>query len=216
MLDAARRVMRTISGISALLLLATTVAACTDNDDDNNTQNPDGADVAVANGNARGETLSGMADEDLGGKSQPMQIAMAGHVMITIDTGEVMQAQLAVTRCRNADVCAFAQMMIDVHTAHMGMVQAMLRDASIEPVDNRVSMALRAEAMTSLGDLRASANFDMDYMTMQVTMHEEARVIVQGFDDQIDVEPFQTLIRDTVTAIVDHRNRAVAILRSIE
>jgi predicted outer membrane protein len=185
-------------------------AACGDDNNDNLGGNVD----PIAEGQARGEMLATMAAEDLSVQNEMVAMSIAGDIMITIDQGEIMQAQLALDNVVfDPAVISFAEQMIDEHTAHTQMVQDLLARFGLTRLDNRISAALRSETEASLVDIANSDNPDRTYMEFQVMMHQEALVLLGSLDDQVDTAEMDALIRTTEDQIAAHRDTAINVLQ---
>ncbi|MDB4962228.1 MAG: hypothetical protein JWP01_2227 [Myxococcales bacterium] len=199
--------------VAGALLFGTT--ACGDNEvgDDLDGDIDEGADE-IAEGRARGELLADMASEDLAAQNEMVSMSIAGHIMITLDQGEIMQAQLALDDVVfDPAVQEYADQMIEEHTPHAQRVEDLLASFGLTPLDNRISAALRAESEAALVDLANSDDPDKDYMAMQVTMHEEAFVLVGSLADDVETAELDALIRDTQAAIAEHRDDALDLLQ---
>jgi putative membrane protein len=192
------------------VLIGLLLAACSSDDDDH-----DNAATAIDDGNAMGNMLSDQIDADFSGMDTPSQIAVTGAIVITIDDGEIMQAQAALDRVSDSDVVAFANQMIADHTAHRDMTEMLINEAGVTPRESQVSATLRAEAASSLNELAAASDPDVTYMTIQVRMHEEARVVVGTLADDINDATFEAFLRDTEATIMAHRDHAASILRGL-
>lgn len=202
-----------LTSLASVLLLATVAPACSNDSDE------DEADVAIDDGNDRGNSLSDDADDELGDADEIDQMAMAAGIVLTIDNGEIAQAQLALDLITDLDIAqsnaaaAFANEMIAAHSAHIGEVEALAAAYGFEPVDGEVSATLVREGEDAMKTLQAASDPAHVYMNLQVAMHEEARVIVDGLDEHFDDGEFRDFLLVTVDTINEHRQHAIEILR---
>ena len=95
-------------------------------------------------------------------------------VLQTANEGEVMHGQAATTRATNAEVRAFAQMMVTDHTAANEQLRNFLASNNMTASGTSESAALRDSAQRTLAALNtySGANFDRQYMASQVAMHQ--------------------------------------------
>lgn len=196
-----------VSAIASALLLAVAAPGCSDDSD--------AADDAIDDGNERGNELAGETDEMLESQDDRSQIALGASIVLTIDQGEVAVANAALEHTTNADVRAFATLMVTEHTAHAAAVTAAIGALQIEPIDNAVSAQLRAEGEAAIRTLESSGDPDRAYIEGQVRMHEEARVIVDAIADHVDDDTVHDFLVDTLGVIETHRDHAADLLRDL-
>ena len=131
------------------------------------------------------ETMSAAEDTTAGvvGKvSAEMTSTTKGFVQAaaTSDMYEVAAGKIAVERARSADVKAFAQQMIQAHTATTATLKGIL-------ASNKINVAPPAHVddrrQGMLDNLRgaSAADFDHRYITQQVAAHEEADILFRGY-----------------------------------
>lgn len=122
------------------------------------------------------------------------------------DMFEIQSSQLALQHSQNADVRAFAQMMIDHHTLTTQKLMTALQQANMPPPPQ----ALPPAKATRLQALSAAhgAEFDRMYMREQVLAHEEALAVHQGFSMHGNSAPLKALASQAVPIIQQHLARA--------
>jgi len=103
------------------------------------------------------------------------------HVVITVNTGEVSLAQLAIMRATAATVASFADEMATEHGTAIQRANSIATEQTITPEDNPLSQMLAAESADTLAELNAvaAAEFDVAYMESQVAMHEEVLTLIE-------------------------------------
>ena len=99
------------------------------------------------------------------------------------DMYEIAAANLAQTRSKNADVKAFAKMMVIQHTAMMNEMKPLVTAAGKTP-----AAALDQRRQGMLDNLKGAtdAAFDSAYVTQQVAAHQEALTLMKGYADNGD------------------------------
>lgn len=206
-----RTYLRSSISLASVLVLALT-GAC----DDDDTADPfdEDADVAIDDGEARGEEHADHTGDELGADADLVVLAKSGAIMLTIDEGEILMADYVLDVAIDPDVIAYANRMITEHTAHVEATTALLDDFEIGPTDSAVSAALRAEAQAELAVIQSAADPDYEYMRSQVMMHAEAYVIVGALRDLAPFEIAARFFDETQRTIANHRNEAEVILRN--
>jgi predicted outer membrane protein len=173
------------------------------------------ADIAVEEGVLRGEALADMTDEELAGQSETVALEVAEEILLTIDTGEILQAEIAVDRADQDDVEDYAQAMIEEHSLHAELVSQVFGALLIQPRRNQIAETLRAEALAGAEELSATDAPDFVYMRMQITMHQEASIVVGSLIDFVDTPEVDRLLIETQDIIEAHRLEAIDILRNL-
>jgi len=94
------------------------------------------------------------------------------------DMYEVEAAKMAQTRSKNADIKAFAKMMVTDHTKSTAMLKPLAQAAGQTPADK-----LDQRRQGFIDNLKAAsdADFDKTYVDQQVAAHEEALTLMQGY-----------------------------------
>lgn len=122
------------------------------------------------------------------------------------DTFEIESSRLARTMSKNADVKAFADMMVTDHTASSTELTATAAKAT-PPVT--VAPKLNPEQQATLDSLKAAgANFDAAYVQAQVAGHEKALAMLQGYAASGDSEPLKTFAAKLAPKVSQHLDKA--------
>jgi putative membrane protein len=97
--------------------------------------------------------------------------AEIADVVFTADSIDVATSELAEGRARNGQVQAFAQAMIDDHTAALERIEAL----GVDREDNRLSRTLRTDATKEAAkfDDLAGTSFGRSFIARQVAFHRE-------------------------------------------
>jgi putative membrane protein len=203
--------------IKTILLMAAVAfaPACSDNDDSTTTDTTTDSDTAIAEGQSRGQANADLTNSELAGNPDDLVISKSAAISITIDQGEIMQAQLALQVATDEDVRAFANRMIAEHSQHMQLTSSMLSAVELQPQDNPVAATLRAEAEAGVAQVEQSADPDYDYIRLQVMMHAEAEMVVTTLRDNAPGDDIAAFYETTRVDIVDHLDDAASMLDSL-
>jgi len=151
-----------------------TIALSTACSDDN------GNDVVASNdGGGGGSDQDGGSNQDGGSQSDAGQVQSDGQiaaVVSTANTGEVAQAQIALTKAQDPQVRDFAQQMVNEHGAANQRLTQLLAAAGITPEPNQVSTSLKADSdriVQRLNAASAGQAFDSTYIDSQVQVHQK-------------------------------------------
>lgn len=137
--------------------------------------------------------------------------AMAGNdswvagVVATANEGEVQQGNAAASRATNADVRAFAQMMVTDHTNALQALRDTASRAGVTVQESDTTRTLRSasqETVTNLGTYTGT-NFDRRYMQAQVDLH-------QWLLNQIDTSLLPSTSNAQLRSLLQTQRAAVA------
>jgi putative membrane protein len=124
------------------------------------------------------------------------------------DMFEVESSKLALKMSKNADIKDFAKMMIDAHTKSTAALKAAITASgqAITP-----PAALPDDMQKKLDDLKASKDFDKDYVSDQIDGHQAALDLMQGYANNGDVAQIKQFAVDTAPVVQDHLTKMKAI-----
>ncbi|MDO8411459.1 MAG: DUF4142 domain-containing protein [Phenylobacterium sp.] len=147
-------------------------------------------------------TVPTMADE----ASAPDFVRLAAQN----DMLEIQSSQMAVERAQNAEVKAFAQMMVDAHTKTTRDLKTAV-EATGQPLTPPTTAD--QEVTDELNDLRetAAADFDKAYIDLQVETHQKALNLMQRYAGDGDMPGLQAFAAATAPAIQQHLDQAKAL-----
>jgi len=97
------------------------------------------------------------------------------------DMYEIQAAQIAQTRSKNAEVKAFAKMMVTEHTAMMNQMKPLVMAAGQTPA---AKLDERRQGFLDNLKTATDANFDKTYVDQQVAAHDEALTLMSGYADK--------------------------------
>jgi putative membrane protein len=132
-------------------------------------------------------------------------VAMAG----ASDQFEIQSSQIALQRSKTSDVRAFAQMMVDHHTATTKDLMAAAAAAGMTPPPP----ALPKDKAAKLTALRAMGQtaFDAAYLRDQVAGHQEALALHTGYAADGDRPALKAAAQKTAPIVRSHLERAQAL-----
>lgn len=95
-------------------------------------------------------------------------------IVVAANQGEIDQGNAASTRATNADVRAFAQMMVTDHTTALGALRDTASRAGVTAMDNDTTAALQRTSRETITNLAtySGAEYDRQYMQTQVNLHQ--------------------------------------------
>ena len=98
--------------------------------------------------------------------------------------GEIEQAKLAVRKAKDAQVKAFAQMMIDHHGTEQKKEQQLCTTLNLQPETTQTSTQLQTDSQNAISSLtsQTGADFDRAYMDLQVKEHKE---VLDAIDNKL-------------------------------
>jgi putative membrane protein len=200
--------------------IAAPLAACSD--DDQPSQPAIDTAAVRAEGTARGNQLSAQLGTELDVQnpmtSQRTIVGKMGAVLASANTGEVLQAQLAVDRAQRDDVRAFAQQMITDHSMANDQLETMFGRLETQRMDNPISAALSQEANATLGQLTSSEgdDFDRQYLTAQIKMHATVLILVTSMEQWTTDNDFRGFLSNMRIAVSQHLDEAIQLADNSE
>lgn len=180
-----------VAGVSALAL-----AACGQREEANTAEQAGAPDAMPS------ATIPTPADE----AAAPDFVAKAA----ASDMFEIESSKLAVQKATNPEVKAFAQQMIDAHTATTAELKKAIADSgqAITP-----PAALPPEMQEELTEMqgKTGVDFDKDYVDEQVDAHQNALNLLQRYANDGDVAQIKTFAAATAPKVQGHYDMAKAL-----
>lgn len=130
------------------------------------------------------------------------------------DMFEIESSKVALERTKNAEVKAFAQMMIDMHTQTTADLKAAIADSGLALTPPGALPADKAEDVAELRTAEA-ANFDKEYMDEQVDGHQAALDLMTRYAQDGDNAVLQAAAAKTAPVVQDHLTKARALRESL-
>jgi putative membrane protein len=130
-----------------------------------------GAAAATTMGRAGAPNTSGSG---AAGAMESLNDAQIAQLMMTVNSGEIMQGELATTRAADERVRLYAGRMVTEHTAANTALMALTSTLSLTPRESMTSAQLRTEAAAALESLEGASDLEFDeaYMMAQVMQHQ--------------------------------------------
>jgi predicted outer membrane protein len=127
--------------------------------------------------------------------------------------GEIMAGTVALGRAQNAEVRAFAQMMITMHTALDSAGQNLARRLGVTPVlPDSTLPRIQQQEMATLAATPAGPVFDRVYISQQIVAHRRTLALVDASIPRAQSPELRAMLQDQVRpAVVAHLQEALAI-----
>ncbi|MDZ4760500.1 MAG: DUF4142 domain-containing protein [Alphaproteobacteria bacterium] len=128
---------------------------------------------------------------------------------------EIRTSEMAVERAANADVKAFAQQMIDHHRGAVDSLSAAAGGAVLAPPPD-VLDDFHMRRMNDLVETDGDADFDADYMALQVDAHDDAIRLYEAYAAGGDIAQLKTFAEEQLPALREHQTRAVQLRDAVK
>ncbi|MBS1960850.1 MAG: DUF4142 domain-containing protein [Bdellovibrionales bacterium] len=164
---------------------------------------------------AGGAFAAEMADKPA---ATPPNDAEIAQIVLTADNGEIDAAKLAKKRTKNADVKAFAEMMIDQHRAVTKDTKQLAKKIKLKPRESAASRDLKESSKTADKALKEKkgADFDRAYVDQMVADHQ---AVLDTIDNQLlpnaqnaELKALLTKVRPAVAEHLEHAKELQAKL----
>jgi putative membrane protein len=150
------------------------------------------AAAVIASGCSKSSSEEPAAAASQGDEASPQEQDMARgmsdgqllQVLATVDTGEIKQAQVALSKASSPQVRNFASDMIEQHTRAKQQGAALSSQHNLALRPSPISEKLDGKATQTLEQLQSadSRSFDSAYMQAQVKQHDE---VLKMLDDKL-------------------------------
>ena len=172
------------------------------------------ADSAAAAASAAGSAMSSAGDANASAAQASVSAAAATattpdfvDAAASTDMFEIQAAKLAEKRTKNADVKAFAAMMIHDHTQSTAALKAAIKATGATlslPTDLPADKKSKLDGLISA----APADFDKAYMQSQVMAHQDALTIMKAYGANGDSPRIKDFANQTATVVQMHLDKA--------
>jgi predicted outer membrane protein len=200
------------------IAMAGGLAGCGDDGTSNDSNSSGPENMALDQGDQRGQALTNLAQGEFQGVSDDDAIAKSADIVATINAGEIAEANFVLSTSNDNDVRVLAAELVADHQTNSADLKALMTQLGITPATSAVSSALRGEAQTGLSQLMSDtpAALDLDYVEMQLAMHQEAFDIIGILHDDVQAsDDMRTFLFNTRQVIVDHRQHARDVLHGM-
>lgn len=204
-----------------ILLIASTAAfvvACSPppaNNADSAASAAAAADSAAAAANSAAAAATSSAVDASASSAQASASAAAAtpdfvNAAAATDMFEIQAAKIAEKRSKNADVKAFAAMMIHDHTQSTAALKAAIK-ASGQPLTLPTDLAGDKKAKIDELNAASSADFDKTYIDSQVAAHQDALTAIQAYAANGDTAPIKDFAGKIAPVVQMHLSKATSI-----
>jgi putative membrane protein len=126
------------------------------------------------------------------------------------DMFEIQAAKLAQQRSKNADIKAFADMMVKDHTKSTNDMKAAIQASGQNLTPPAVLPQDKQDALNDLQNASAD-EFDRKYMEGQVDAHQDALNLLQRYAQDGDVDALKTFAASVAPVVQQHLDRAKSL-----
>lgn len=114
--------------------------------------------------------------------SAPLNDANIAAIVVAANTIDIKAGKLAEKKSDNAQVKAFAEMMIKDHESVNKQASDLVTKLGVKPMDNDLSKQLKADAEKTYDSLKGKkgADFDQAYINNEVGYHEAVISVVKN------------------------------------
>jgi putative membrane protein len=140
--------------------------------------------------------------------------AEIAHIVVTANTADIENGNLAKTKASNEDVRGFAQRMIADHTDSNQQASELAKKLNVTPKDNAISQSLKDDAKASLEKLKglSGKEFDKAYIDGEIALHKKVIDVADNkLVPNVKNEELKALLIQTRPTLVSHREHAEKI-----
>jgi putative membrane protein len=209
-----------LAGAAALLVACNPPANNTDAAAASAAQAADSSAAAAAS--AAGAAMSSAGDANASAAQASVSAAAATattpdfvDAAASTDMFEIQAAKLAEKRSKNADVKAFAAMMIHDHTQSTAALKAAIKASGATvslPSELPTDKKAKLDELTSA----SPADFDKAYMQSQVMAHQDALTVMQAYAANGDTSQIKDFAAKTATVVQMHLDKASNVRDSLK
>lgn len=185
--------------LGAAAAAALSLAACNRQEAATNEANPGASEPVNAAQDAVGAAVGQVSASTLGANTTGGYVASAAMG----DMYEIQAGNMAATKAQNADVKAFAKMLVTDHTAATNEMKPLVAKAGqTAPAELDQRRKGMLDNLTSAN----GADFDKAYIAQQVAAHEEAVTLHEGFagsGDNADLKAHAAKVLPKIKAHLD-------------
>jgi putative membrane protein len=104
------------------------------------------------------------------------------QILTTVDDAEIEQAQLALKKARDPEIQAFANHMIEQHTASKQAGAQLVAQSQLHPTDSPKAQELQQAGAQMMSKLNAADenNFDITYIDGQIEEHNQVLTLIKA------------------------------------
>ena len=178
------------------------------------------ADSAAAAANSAASSAMSSAVDAAASSAQASVSAAAAtpdfvNAAASTDMFEIQAARIAEKRSKNADVKAFAAMMIHDHTQSTAALKAAIKTSG-QPLT--LPTDLPGDKKAKIDELNAAepADFDKTYIDSQVTAHQDALTAIQAYAVDGDTPALKDFAGKIAPVVQMHLSKATSIQAALK
>jgi putative membrane protein len=158
-----------------------------------------------------GTALSGAAPAVAAAPAGPDFVAMAA----ASDMYEVQAARIAQKKSKNADVKAFAAMMITDHGKSTAMIKKAVADSGRTDIAPPTALPADKQAMIDALNSASATDFDKTYVDQQVMAHKDALALMTAYSTGGDTPQLKDAAGMIVPVVQMHLDHITTIQTSL-
>lgn len=168
------------------------------------------SDNAISTNESSENASSGMPTENGAITTEVTSGQTFANTAAASDAFEIASSKLALTKATSDAVKAFAQKMIDAHTASTAKVKAAAASASPAITPDPALSADQQQKMTALQSASKS-DFDATYIDDQIAAHQAALAGLKTYASTGNVEALKSVATQLLPIVTAHLNAAQAL-----
>lgn len=204
---------RTLKTIVPLIAAASFAALCTSAFADPADQ-PGHQSPAPGTNNENVSTVKDAASVTVGTLNAAMTSTLGGFTdeAVNLDLYDVEAAKIAQQRSQKPDIKDFAAKMIDAHTVSVEKLESILTAIGS---DVKPPAHLDDRRQGLIDDLRGAkdSDFDARYVSQQVDVHREAKLLMDGYQKNGDVPQAKKFAQATAPVVQSHLDMAESLYK---
>jgi putative membrane protein len=181
------------------------------------------AGLAALGGCSSGSSEPEAAAASEGGEATPPESSTPSDgqilgILAAIDTGEIKQAQIALTQATDPRVKEFAQHMIEQHSQAKQKGAELAQQQGLTPASSETSNELETKGGQLLNTLNETkdATFDSTYMKAQIQQHQDGlNLIKDKLMPAVKNDALSTQLKTAQNMVQSHLNEAQQIMPTL-
>lgn len=145
--------------------------------------------------------------------------AEIAHIVVTANTADIENGNLAKKKASNEDVHGYAHRMIADHTDSNQQATDLAKKLNVTPKDNAISQSLKDDAKASLEKLKglSGKEFDKAYIDGEIALHKKVIDVADNkLVPSVKNEELKALLIKTRPTLVSHLEHAEKIKSTLK
>ncbi len=209
--------MKTSLLLTAAAVTALSVAACSKpaSSADSAAANTSDATAAATPAAASSPNVAGSPAASAAAAPLPTTAADFVNTAAASDMFEITEAKIAEQKSSNAQVKAFAKMMITDHTKSTANLKAAIAKSG-QSITPPTALPADKQALVDALNGATGADFDKTYMTQQVDAHTQTLAAMQAYASGGDTPALKDFATSTAKVVQMHLDKAKSIQSSLK